>query len=197
MREPVPPRGTRSNPAPGRGISSCDAGPASGTRSNPALARVIRRAAILLLYSVVGAAALFAFALWRHDIGARQAGRPVVAPLPFAVRDATSALPSQQTQPTPLPQPTFRKMSGPKRVPVGSYVTVRGTLGSGISGPVVVEARWRNEGWRWLATSTARGGRYMVRYRLLRRGSVRVRIALPDGDYAVATISVTSTAGST
>jgi hypothetical protein len=81
-------------------------------------------------------------------------------------------------------------IDGPSHARVGTYMTTTGTLGSGITGPVTVKGRWGTGDWRLLASSYARDGRYSVRYGLLRRGTVHIRVALPDGNHGVATIEV-------
>jgi len=70
-------------------------------------------------------------------------------------------------------------------------MTVTGTLQPGESGPIIVEGRWESGSWYELASTNASNGEFRVRYTLPRPGIVRVRLALPDGDYAVRTIDVT------
>jgi hypothetical protein len=87
--------------------------------------------------------------------------------------------------------PRYTTMSGPSSVRRGTHMTVTGTLSPGESGPVVVEGRWGPGPWYELASTNAGNGGFRVRYALLRPGVVHVRLALPDGDYAVSTIDVT------
>ena len=91
------------------------------------------------------------------------------------------------------------KIAPPKRLPMtglprtlrrGTYVTSRGTLGPNVSGPVIVEGRWGSGPWYRLASANAKKGTYRVRYLLDRPGFVHLRIALPDGNYLVATTRV-------
>ena len=82
-------------------------------------------------------------------------------------------------------------MSGPSSVPRGTYMTVTGTLRPGESGPIVVEGRWESGPWYELASTTAGSGSFRVRYALPRPGIVHVRLALPDGNYAVNIVDVT------
>jgi hypothetical protein len=114
---------------------------------------------------------------------------PVSGPVP------TPYLRLPQTSPTPTtpasPSPRYTTMSGPSSVPRGTYMTVTGTLPQGVSGPVIVEGKWESGPWYELASTTASDGGYRVRYTLSRPGVVHVRIALPNGDYAIKTIHVT------
>ena len=91
------------------------------------------------------------------------------------------------------------KVAPPKRLPMtglpktlrrGTYVTSRGALGRNVSGPVIVEGRWGSGPWYRLASANATMGTYRVRYLLDRPGFVHLRIALPDGNYLVATTRV-------
>jgi hypothetical protein len=91
------------------------------------------------------------------------------------------------------------KFAPPRRLPMtglpktlrrGTYVTSRGTLGPNVSGPVLVEGRWGSGPWYRLASANATMGTYRVRYLLDRPGFVHLRIALPDGNYLVATTRV-------
>jgi len=54
-----------------------------------------------------------------------------------------------------------------------------------------VEGKWESGPWYELASANASNGGFRVRYNLLRPRIVHVRLALPDGDYAVRTIDVT------
>jgi len=72
----------------------------------------------------------------------------------------------------------------------GTYVTSSGTLGSEVSGVVIVEGRLGNGPWYRLATAPVRAGSYQVRYLLDRPGLLHLRIALPDGNYVVGTTRV-------
>jgi hypothetical protein len=70
-------------------------------------------------------------------------------------------------------------------------MTTTGTLSPGVSGSVVVEGRWGTGPWYRLVTSNACHGAYRVRYLLAKPGLVHIRVALPDGNFAVAAIHVT------
>jgi hypothetical protein len=78
----------------------------------------------------------------------------------------------------------------PSTLRSGTYVTSSGTLGSDINGVVIVEGRWGNGPWYRLATAPASNGSYRVRYLLDKPGIVHVRIALPNGNYLVATTHI-------
>lgn len=96
------------------------------------------------------------------------------------------------TSPSPAPpSPRYTTMSGPSSVPRGTYMTVTGTLPPGESGPIIVEGRWESGPWYQLASTNSSDSGFRVRYALLRPGIVHVRLALPDGNYAVKTIDVT------
>ena len=76
-------------------------------------------------------------------------------------------------------------------LPRGTSVTSSGTLGTNVTGPVIVEGRWGRGPWYRLATANATNGAYRVRYLLDRPGLVHLRIALPDGNYLVGTVRIT------
>jgi len=100
--------------------------------------------------------------------------------------------PTSPTSTTPAPpSPRYTTMSGPSSVPRGTYMTVTGALPPGESGPIIVEGQWESGPWYELASTNARNGGFRVRYALPRPGVVHVRLALPNGDYAVKTIDVT------
>ncbi len=99
-------------------------------------------------------------------------------------------LPHTSTTPPP-PSPSYTTMSGPSTVPRGTSMTVTGTLQPSESGPIIVEGQWESGPWYELASTNASNGGFRVRYTLPRPGIVHVRLALPDGDYAVKTIDVT------
>jgi hypothetical protein len=128
-----------------------------------------------------------------HDLGFSLpgGGNSTVSPLtvgglPLAPNPVPTAARS-----SPAPAPRYIRMRGPSSVASGAYMTTTGTLEPGVSGPVLVEGRWSAGPWYRLASTTAAGGTYRVRYLLSRRGVVHVRIALPDGNYAVTIIRVT------
>jgi hypothetical protein len=70
-------------------------------------------------------------------------------------------------------------------------MTATGRLHPGESGLIVVEAQREAGQWYELASTDAGNGEFRVRYRLSRPGTVHIRLALPDGAYAVKTIDVT------
>jgi hypothetical protein len=109
------------------------------------------------------------------------------APPPYLRLPNTSPT---STTPAP-PSQRYTTMSGPNSAPRGAYMTVTGTLHPGESGHIVVEAQWESGPWYELASTNDSSGEFRVRYTLPRPGIVHVRLALPDGDYAVRTIDVT------
>ncbi len=86
--------------------------------------------------------------------------------------------------------PRFDKLGGPGVVRAGSVITTRGSLASSVSGPVVVQGRWKLHGWKTLGGTYMRSGAYQVTYPLRHRGVVRIRISLPDGTFAITKIRV-------
>lgn len=102
--------------------------------------------------------------------------------------------PNPTTKPQPaarVPAPKHRSMHLRSSLARGTYVTSSGTLGTNVSGPVIVEARWGSGPWYRLASANATNGAYRVRYLLDRPGLVHLRIALPDGNYLVGTVRIT------
>lgn len=69
-------------------------------------------------------------------------------------------------------------------------MTMTGTLPPNVNGVVWAAARWGAGPWLTLATTQSVDGEYRLRYQLARAGIVHVRVALPDGDFAVTTIAV-------
>jgi hypothetical protein len=156
---------------------ACSSAKAGGER------RTLRQA-IGALVLLAAAAAYYSGAL-THSVGHTINPRPAPTPyprLPHASPTNTAAAP---------PSPRYTTMSGPSSVPRGTYLTVTGTLSPGESGPVVVEGQWESGAWYELASTNASNGGFRLRYALARPGVVHVRLALPDGDYAVKTIDVT------
>lgn len=106
----------------------------------------------------------------------------------------TPALPSPNpatVRPARIPAPQYRSMRLGSSLRRGTYVTSSGTLGTNVSGPVLVEARWGSGPWYRLASANATNGAYRVRYLLDRPGLVHLRIALPDGNFLVGTVRIT------
>jgi hypothetical protein len=126
-----------------------------------------------------------------HKVSDGQSQR-LVPPTP----DLTSILrgPNPATKPPPaarVPAPKHRSMHVRSSLRRGTYVTSSGTLGTNVSGPVIVEGRWGSGPWYRLASANATNGAYRVRYLLDRPGLVHLRIALPDGNYLVGTVRIT------
>lgn len=119
----------------------------------------------------------------------------VLAILTFAATRRSGSLPNVTIPATsgltaPLSPQTY-SLSEPTHVMAGSIETATGTLPPNVSGIVVVQAQWGNGAWYTLATTQAQGGSYTVRYQLAQPGIVHIRIELPNGDTAVATMTVT------
>jgi hypothetical protein len=102
--------------------------------------------------------------------------------------------PKRATKPPPAARvspPKHRSMQLPSSLRRGTSVTSSGTLGTNVSGPVIVKGRWGSGPWYRLASANATNGAYRVRYLLDRPGLVHLRIALPDGNYLVGTVRIT------
>ena len=168
--------------------------PPSKRASGSGWNRPLRKREILL--ALAGAAVVVVIAV-NHGVKEARSqsagGSPgVVLPTP----DLTPVLPSahRATKPpraTRVPPPEHRSMQLPSRLRRGTYVTSSGTLGTNVSGPVIVEARWGSGPWYRLASADATNGTYRVRYLIDRPGLVHLRIALPDGNYLVGTVRIT------
>jgi hypothetical protein len=157
------------------------------TRSSPkALGmRRTRRETLAALILIAAAVAYYSGAL-------NHLTQPTVSPTSSGSAPAPYLrLPHTSPTSTTPPSPRYTTMGGPSSVPRGTYMTVTGTLQPGESGLVVVEGRWESGPWYELASANASSGGFRVRYTLPRPGIVHVRLALPNGDYAVKTIDVT------
>jgi hypothetical protein len=126
----------------------------------------------------------------------------VLAIIAFAAgRTHHAAQPAVYLQPSGVVLPrvpsvhTFH-LTGPTRVAAGTFMVTSGTLPMNVDGIVVVEGRWRPSGWVTLGTTQSVNGGYRLRYQLAQPGTVDVRVALPDGDYAATVITVTPATGS-
>gem|GEM_PF-5099362 len=159
------------------------------TRSSPKAIgkRRTRKETLAALILIAAAAAYYSGAL-NHS-----AQRTISPTSSGPARTPSLRLPhTSPTSTTPEPpSPRYTTMSGPSSVPRGTYMTVTGTLPPGESGPIIVEGQWESGPWYELASTNASNGGFRVRYTLPRPGIVHVRLALPDGDYAVRTIDVT------
>jgi hypothetical protein len=171
--------------------------PAGGSRRNgpraggTGLNRPLSRSETLLAL----AAAAVMFGYFVHH-GLKEARSPSAGPSQALVLPGVTPVlprPNPATKPPPagrVPPPKHRSMHLRSSLRRGTYVTSSGTLGTNVSGPVIVEARWGSGPWYRLASANATNGAYRVRYLLDRPGLVHLRIALPDGNYLVATTRV-------
>ena len=82
------------------------------------------------------------------------------------------------------------KIALPPVVPVGSFLTLHGTLPAGETGTVSVEGAYRGPPWRLLATVPAADGSYAARIRVDRRGLLHFRVTYPDGYRAVGSVHI-------
>jgi hypothetical protein len=158
------------------------------TRSSPKAVADRRTRRKILAALLIGAAVA-------HYSGAlNHSPQPTVTPTPSGPAPAPHVrlLHTSPTSTRPAsPSPRYSTMSGPSSVPYGTYMTATGTLPPGESGPIIVEGQWGSGPWYELASTNASSGGFRVRYTLRRPGVVHVRLALPNGDYAVRTIDVT------
>jgi hypothetical protein len=145
----------------------------------------------VLLFLAAVAFALHSMGISLPGHSHRQPSPVLAAPLPTSVLPTPRVVVPRKHSTPGVSAVRYVRMNGPSSVPHGSYMTTSGTLAPGVSGPVLVEARWSSGRWYKLASTTAQGGAYRIRYLLAQPGVVHVRIALPDGNYAVATIRVT------
>jgi hypothetical protein len=169
-----------------RSTSTGAAPPWTGGRTRRRRRHPFLRALFLLLIAVLvtcGLMGAYAAGVRLPSLARNRAPAVIVPPVVPIVTPAPA-------QPAP-PRARYFKMTGPTVVPRGSYMTSSGTLTPGVSGPVIVEGRWGSGRWYRLATTNATNGAYRVRYLLANPGVVHVRLALPDGNFLVATIHVT------
>jgi hypothetical protein len=156
--------------------------PGGGTRRAPVggsrLNHPLSKGQTILAFAAIAVFVAYA----AHNVMNRSPTRTVIEPSSPAVKIA----PPRQLPMTDLPS----------TIPRGTYVTSRGTLGTNVSGPVIVEGRWGSGPWYRLASANATMGTYRVRYLLDRPGFLHLRIALPDGNYLVATTRVSYPSGS-
>jgi hypothetical protein len=144
--------------------------------------RRTRRETLAALILIAAAVAYYSGALNRSP---QRTVNHVIGPTPYL------RLPHAQPMTPTVAPPITTTMSGPSSVPRGTYMTVTGTLPLGVSGPIIVEGQWESGPWYELASTNASKGGFRVRYTLPRPGVVHVRLALPNGDYAIKTIRVT------
>jgi hypothetical protein len=90
-----------------------------------------------------------------------------------------------------LPATHAFHLGGPSTARAGSIISERGTLPSGVSGTVVVLARWNHGEWLHVASATTNDGTYFVSFPLNQPGIVDVQVNLPNGDQGTTTITVT------
>jgi hypothetical protein len=167
--------------------------PAGGSRRNrpPAggsgLNRRLSRSETLLAFAAI--ASFIGYGVHKASDGQSQR-------LELPTPDLTSVprSPNPATKPPPaarVPAPKHRSMQLPSSLRRGTYVTSSGTLGTNVSGIVIVEGRWGSGPWYRLASANATNGAYRVRYLLDRPGLMHIRIALPDGNYVVGSVRIT------
>ena len=151
---------------------------------------------MLLAFAVI--AAIVGYAVHNVMKETRSPSGTEVQGLALPTPDPTPVLRSQipaATRPpavADVPPPRQRRMRDlPSTMRRGTSITSWGTLGTDVSGVVIVEGRWGTGPWYRLASAPATNGSYRVRYLLDRPGLVHLRIALPDGNYVVGTTRIT------
>ena len=146
------------------------------------LDRRLTRGRTILAFALIAAGLVYA--------GHRALKMPSYDP-PSVLGDPTRAFsqPPPGQRALPPTQEPIRDL--PSMLRRGTYVTSSGTLGSDVSGVVIVEGRWGNGPWYRLASALVTNGSYRVRYLLDRPGLLHLRIALPNGNDLVATTRVT------
>jgi hypothetical protein len=85
---------------------------------------------------------------------------------------------------------TLGKITLPRVVHAGSFLTLRGLLPRGETGTVSVEGVYRRPPWRLLAAVPADGSAYTARIRLRRTGLLHLRVTYPDGHRTVGSLRV-------
>jgi uncharacterized Zn-binding protein involved in type VI secretion len=86
-------------------------------------------------------------------------------------------------------------LAGPTVVRTGDVMTERGNLAAGVSGTIIVIARWNGGSWVRLASAHSdANGAYLVRFPLDQPGTVDLRLELPNGDEGITRIAVSRAA---
>lgn len=77
------------------------------------------------------------------------------------------------------------RISIARRLPLGSFLTLRGEVPAGESGTVTVGGAYTRPPWRLLGAVPTSNGRYEIRIRLNHRGLLHLRVTYPDGHRSV------------
>jgi len=176
----------------GSGSGSSERPLVGGSRLN----RRLSRGQTILAFALIAAFLGFTVhkGLKQYPWSSNGQAQPLVLPSANPTRILRGQAPAgKHTPQVPRSAPTTERVpmsDMPSTLRRGTYVTTRGTLGSDVSGVVIVEGRWGTGPWYRLATAPVKNGIYRVRYLLDRAGLVHLRIALPDGSFLVATTRI-------
>ena len=137
-----------------------------------------------------GVAAAVAVSAALFVLGHFPGGHPLVPALHFSLPSPSSGA----ATPSPIglglaPRPTVR-LTGPKVVPVRSFLTFHGPVPSGDEGTVRILGSLDGRSWRTLAVADGSSGSYLARIGLNQRGSLRLRLMFRDGAEATETVRV-------
>jgi hypothetical protein len=78
----------------------------------------------------------------------------------------------------------------PRRLPLGSFLTLHGQLAAGESGIVTIEGAYTRPPWKVLVAVPSRNSSYEARLRLEHKGRLHLRVIYPDGHRAVGEVRV-------
>jgi len=116
-------------------------------------------------------------------LGQLPRGNPVLDAVNFPLR-----LPS--TDPPRVPPAKF-SLHAPPRLHQWTLLTFRGTTGSDVDGKVVLQGRTGQTPWRKLAAGSAAHGSYRLIWNTkATRGTLHLRLRLPDGSIGLGTTHV-------
>jgi hypothetical protein len=82
------------------------------------------------------------------------------------------------------------RLRGPSVARVGSTFTVRGDAPGDLHDPVFLRGKWGSSAWETLARAHAVDGTYLLRIRLDRPGSLRLKVRAANRTLAVGAIRV-------
>jgi hypothetical protein len=82
------------------------------------------------------------------------------------------------------------RLTGPKVVSRGSFLTFHGRVPIGDEGIVRILGNRNGGPWRTVATADGRSGSYLARIALNERGRLRLRVLFHDGAEATETVRV-------
>ncbi|HEV2590875.1 MAG TPA: hypothetical protein VGU02_03180 [Gaiellaceae bacterium] len=89
-----------------------------------------------------------------------------------------------------LSNPHSFVLGGSTTAHVGDLLTERGALPPGVTGTVVLLARWNGGPWLNVASSTTNQGSYFLSFKVGQAGVLDLQMNFPNGDQGTATINV-------